>query len=88
MNAVQKRLAFVWLALMALLSATIGASYVFTGAPSAVVSLGIAAVKAALVFWFFMQLGDEKGLIRLFAVGAIVWLGILVAFTVLDYAAR
>jgi cytochrome c oxidase subunit 4 len=88
MNTAQKRLAFVWLALMGLLGATITASYLLTGPASAITSLGIAAGKAALVFWFFMQLKNEKGLVRIFALGALVWLGILLTFTVVDYAAR
>jgi cytochrome c oxidase subunit 4 len=88
MTAVQKRLALVWLALMGFLGLTIGASYLLTGASSVVAGLGIAAGKAALVFWFFMQLKEEKGLIRVFALGALVWLGILLTFTAIDYAAR
>ncbi len=88
MDQVQKRLAFVWLALMALLALTVAGSFTVTGAASAAVSFGVAAAKVALIFWFFMQLRTEKGLIRVFAVGAIAWLLILLTFATIDYATR
>ncbi|HEY6980321.1 cytochrome C oxidase subunit IV family protein [Reyranella sp.] len=88
MSAVQWRLAGVWGALVALLSLTVGASFLLTGAASIVVSLGIAFAKAALIFWFFMQLRGEHGLIRVFAVGASVWLLILFGLASIDYATR
>jgi cytochrome c oxidase subunit 4 len=88
MDQAQKRLAIVWLALMALLVLTVAGSFTVTGAASAVVSFGVAAVKVALIFWFFMQLSTEKGLIRVFAVGAIAWLLILLTFATIDYATR
>jgi cytochrome c oxidase subunit 4 len=88
MERTLKRLSFVWLGLVSLLSLTMAGSYYFTGAASAVVSLGIATAKAALIFWFFMQLREEKGLIRIFAIGAAVWLMLLVAFTAMDAVTR
>lgn len=88
MDQAQKRLAIVWLALMALLALTVTGSFAVTGAVSAVVSFGVAAAKVALIFWFFMQLRTEKGLVRVFAVGAIAWLLILLTFAAIDYATR
>lgn len=88
MEQAQKRLAIVWLALMALLGLTVAGSFTVTGAASAVVSFGVAAAKVALIFWFFMQLRTEKGLIRVFAVGAIAWLLILLLLATIDYATR
>ena len=88
MDQAQKRLAIVWLALMALLALTVTGSFAVTGAASAVVSFGVAAAKVALIFWFFMQLRTEKGLVRVFAVGAIAWLLILLTFAAIDYATR
>ena len=64
MEQARKRLAIVWLALMVLLALTVTGSFTVTGAASAVVSFGVAAAKVALIFWFFMQLRTEKGLIR------------------------
>jgi cytochrome c oxidase subunit 4 len=88
MEQARKRLAIVWLALMALLALTVAGSFTVTGASSAVVSFGVATAKVALIFWFFMQLRTEKGLIRVFAVGAIAWLLILLLFATIDYATR
>ena len=88
MEQVRKRLAIVWAALMALLALTVAGSFTVTGAASAVVSFGVAGTKVALIFWFFMQLRTEKGLIRVFAVGAIAWLLILLTLATVDYATR
>ena len=51
-------------------------------------SLLIAAIKVGLIFWFFMHLGEEAGLVRVMALGAIAWLGILFALSGADYATR
>ena len=88
MTAVQWRLAGVWGALMSFLALTVGASFVLTGTASLVVSLGIAFAKAILIFWFFMQLRNEQGLIRVFAAGAGIWLLILFGLATIDYATR
>jgi cytochrome c oxidase subunit 4 len=88
MEQARKRFAIVWLALMALLALTVAGSFTFTGAASAVVSFGVAAAKVALIFWFFMQLRTEKGLVRVFAVGAIAWLLILLTLATIDYTTR
>ena len=73
---------------MSLLALTVGASFVLTGTASLVVSLGIAFAKVILIFWFFMQLRSEQGLIRVFAAGAGVWLLILFGLATIDYATR
>ena len=88
MEQARKRLAIVWLALMALLALTVAGSFTVNGAASAVVSFGVATAKVALIFWFFMQLRTEKGLVRVFAVGGIAWLGILLTLVTIDYATR
>jgi cytochrome c oxidase subunit 4 len=82
------RLTAVWLALSALLALTVGASFVLHGEWSVMVGLGIALAKAALVFWFFMRLKDETGLVRIFAVGAAIWLVLLLLFSSGDYVTR
>jgi cytochrome c oxidase subunit 4 len=88
MEQVRKRLAIVWLALLALLAQTVAGSFTVTGAASAVVSFGVAAAKVTLIFWFFMQLRTEKGLIRVFAVGAIAWLAILLIMVTIENVSR
>ena len=81
-------LILVWLALLVLLALTAAGSFVFTGTVNLVVSWGTAAIKAALILWFYMHLREESGLARIMAVGAIAWLAILLLLTGADYATR
>ena len=78
----------VYLALMVLLGLTWGAAYLDLGALNTPLALGIAAAKALLIAIFFMHLKSGKGLNRIFAIGALVWLLILFAFTLSDYFTR
>ena len=78
----------VWLMLMLLLAATVGASFMAAGGVNVAVSLGIAFCKAALVFWFFMNLRAENGLIRIAAVGAGIWLLLLLLLSATGLVTR
>jgi cytochrome c oxidase subunit 4 len=49
------------------------------------VALGIALTKAVLVFLFFMHLLHSPKLVWLAAFGTVVWLVIMIAFTLADY---
>ncbi len=81
-------LVLVWLALLALLAVTVVASFHVSGALSVAISLSVAVMSAALIFWFFMGLRDENGLIRVFALGAVGWLIILLLLAATDYVTR
>ena len=78
----------VWAGLMFLLAATLAASFLVSGAASAATGVAIALIKAFLVFWFFMRLRSEGGLIRLAAMGGGVWLLLLGGLASADYLAR
>lgn len=78
----------VWLVLLALLATTVAASFVLTGASSVTIGLGIAVAKAGLVYWFFMRLSDQRGLIRLAAGAGVSWLLILLSLSLADYLTR
>lgn len=80
-----RRLVLVWAALLALLALTVAASFVLTGAPSLAAGLGIAALKAGLILWAFMHLSEDDGLLRVVAIAAFAWLGILFALGSLTY---
>lgn len=81
-------LVLAWAALVALLGLTIAASFVLSGPFSIAAAIGIALAKAAVIFWAFMHLRQESGLLRLAAVGALVWLMILLVLSGVDYATR
>ncbi len=78
----------VWLALMALLAATVVSSMLLRGTAGLAASLVIALAKAALVFWFFMHLREENGLARIAATGAVLWVAILFLLSGLDIVTR
>ena len=81
-------LGLAWLALLALMLASLGSAYLRLGPWNMVAGLTIAAIKAALVAWLFMRLREAGPLTRLVAVvGLGVWL-ILVALSGVDYQTR
>jgi cytochrome c oxidase subunit 4 len=83
-----RSLVAIWLALLALLTVSLAGSFVFTGMLNLGVSLGTAAIKAALIYWFYMHLKEQSGLNRIAALGAVAWLLILVLMLGTDYATR
>jgi cytochrome c oxidase subunit 4 len=88
MSARPMVLVFVYLALIALLAATILAAQLDIGRLKPVVNLGIAAMKAALILWFFMHLRTRGPLVRLFALGGFVWLTLLFGLGFGDWLSR
>jgi len=78
----------VWAGLLALLAITVAASFARLGALSPVVSFGIATLKAALICWFYMNLRQESGLIRIVAIGAAAWLLLLLSLSGVDVLTR
>lgn len=82
------KILLVSVALQALLALTVLFSFFDVGWLNIAANLGIAAVKAGLVVWVFMELSEVRGSVRLFALGVIVWVAILFAFTSADYFFR
>jgi cytochrome c oxidase subunit 4 len=82
------RLAAVWGALLALLAATVALAHVRMGAVNVAASFGIAAVKAALVLWFFMELRHDRALVRLVLAVAAVAVLLLLMLGGADYIGR
>lgn len=77
-----------WVALLALMFASLGSAYVKLGALNMVAGLAIAAAKGAIVGWFFMRLRDAGPLVRIVAFAAIGLWALQLALTGLDYATR
>jgi len=82
------RLIAVWIALMLLLSAAIAASFLPIGNWRQLINIVIAAAKAGLILWFFMQLRTESALVRLIAGSAGALLFILAVMLTADYSLR
>ena len=58
------------------------------GATGLVLGFAIAALKAALVAWFYMDLRTSTPLARLFALAGLYWLAILFSLTLADVLTR
>ncbi|HEV8501789.1 MAG TPA: cytochrome C oxidase subunit IV family protein [Casimicrobiaceae bacterium] len=83
-----RRHLLVGLALFVLLALTAGSALLPLGAFNAVSNFAIAAVKAALVVVFFMHLGRGDAAVRIAAAAGVLWLGFLVALSLVDFLGR
>jgi cytochrome c oxidase subunit 4 len=79
---------FVYVALMLLLAATIGAAFVDLGPLNWLIAVSIAMVKAVLVILFFMHVRASSQIVRIFVIAGFFWLAILVGLTLTDYLTR
>ena len=77
-----------WLALLALLALTTASEFVSLRGFNVLVNLGIALAKAALVLLVFMHLRRGTPMIRIVALAGVMWLRLLVALSLTDFAAR
>jgi len=78
----------VWIALLALLAATIGAAHAELGALSIALNLLIAGICIGLIGILFMNLARSSVLIRLAAASGLFWLLFLFVMTAGDYLSR
>ena len=78
----------VFLGLIVLTVLTTAVAFVDLGAFNVGVALGIATCKMLLVALFFMHVKHSSALTKLIVVGALLWLAILIAFTLADYGTR
>jgi cytochrome c oxidase subunit 4 len=78
----------VYGALLALLVLTTASAFLNLGAFNGPVNFGIAAAKASLVYWFFMELRTADGLVRLAALSVIFWLAVLLCADAADWLTR
>ena len=83
-----RHLLFAWIALIALMLASLASSYVPLGVGNGLVGAGIAAVKSAIVVALFMGLVRARALVRIIAATALGTLCILLALGGLDAATR
>ncbi|HEY3283777.1 MAG TPA: cytochrome C oxidase subunit IV family protein [Armatimonadota bacterium] len=78
----------VFAALMVLLVLTLFAATFDLGPLNVVIALTIACAKALLVVLYFMHVRYSHKLVWVFGGAAILWLGILFAYTIGDYISR
>jgi cytochrome c oxidase subunit 4 len=78
----------VWLALLVLLVLTVSLTFAPLGPFRLAASLLIAAIKAGLIYWVFMDLRKADGLTRLAALAALFFLALLLLLSGIDFAIR
>jgi cytochrome c oxidase subunit 4 len=78
----------VFVVLMVLLFATVGAAYFNMHWANVPVAYAIASLKAALILWYFMNLKYSTRLIHVFAFASFAWLALMLIVTLGDYASR
>jgi cytochrome c oxidase subunit IV len=81
-------LALVWLALIALMLASLGSAYLRLGVGNLIAGLVIATLKSGLVAWCFMELRRASSMSRIAAAVGLVMLLLLMALAMVDYATR
>jgi cytochrome c oxidase subunit 4 len=78
----------VFVALLVLMGATLGAAAIDFGRWNLVIALSIAGIKTVLIVLFFMHLLHSISLVKFVACAGIVWAAIGAAFTLADYFTR
>jgi cytochrome c oxidase subunit IV len=80
--------ALIWLVLLVLFAANLGAAYLPLGAGNIAVNLFIAAIMIVLLVTFLMDLQNARALLRVVAVAGLFWLVLMFALTFNDYLTR
>jgi cytochrome c oxidase subunit 4 len=75
-------------ALLVLLALTVGLSFVDLGRFNFAAALTIAAAKALLVAYYFMELNESVDAVRFMAAAGLVWLGLLLSGSLSDLITR
>lgn len=78
----------IFLSLMVLTAATVGAAYVSLGPFNIVIALAIASLKATLVVLYFMHARYSPKRTHMVIIAAVFWLAIMLALTLSDYVTR
>lgn len=78
----------VFLTLLALTAITVWVAFYDFGAMNNVFAVGIACIKATIVVLFFMHVKWSTPLIKLVVGSGVVWLIVLILFTLADFLTR
>jgi len=82
------RLVGAWLALLALLALTFGLAHLHLGAGNLAAALAIAALKTAVIGWFFMGLRTASMLLRAVCITGLAALALLGGLSASDFVPR
>ena len=83
-----RTLVLAWLALLARLALTVGSALIPLGTLNVAINFVIAAAKACIVAFVFMELARSTPAVRLAAVASVVWLASLGGLAVAALLAR
>ncbi|OQA41958.1 MAG: hypothetical protein BWY52_02387 [Chloroflexi bacterium ADurb.Bin325] len=78
----------VFVALLALVGATVGVALIDLGPFGPIVALLIAGVKAGLIMVFFMHIRKTTKVAWIFVALGLLWLFIMLSLTMADYLTR
>jgi cytochrome c oxidase subunit 4 len=78
----------IFVLLLALLLATVGAAYLPLGPLHFPTAMTIAVAKSVLIMLYFMHLKYSHRLTAMVCAASFLWLGIMIALTLSDYLTR
>ena len=78
----------IYVLLLLLLLATVGAAYIPMGPLNFPLAMAIATTKAVLIVLFFMHALHSHRLTLVIAVASLLWLAIMISLTLSDYHSR
>jgi cytochrome c oxidase subunit IV len=84
----RRHIAIAWVALLALMLASLGSAYLSLGPGNLIAGLAIAAIKSAIVIVLFMGIARSSAMVRIAAGAALATWLLLVALSGVDYATR
>ena len=78
----------IFMALMVLTAATVGAAFINLGSLNFPVAMLIAGFKATLVVWYFMHVKYQSSLTKLTVATGLFFLAILLGLFLVDYVSK
>ncbi len=88
MNPATRTLLLTWAALLAVLAMSVVVALLALGPWSIALNLGLALLMGGLLVANFMDLLSARPLIRVFALGALLWVFLLFVMLPVDYLTR
>jgi cytochrome c oxidase subunit IV len=78
----------IFFVLLVLTGVTVAVAFQDLGPLNTPIALGIAGFKAFLVGTWFMHLRYSRRLTWVFAIGSLLWLALMISFTITDFISR